>query len=126
MDPLSDPFMLRPDLAGALEAIDHAGVGVLLYVVNRTRMRLGPSCERLFSRASRESFAQVPTGSDSSEALRDFGLGAQVLADLGLRKIRLMIRSDRKIAAIEGFGIEVVERIPIPGRAGVRRAATQT
>ncbi|HEY0482816.1 MAG TPA: bifunctional 3,4-dihydroxy-2-butanone-4-phosphate synthase/GTP cyclohydrolase II, partial [Kofleriaceae bacterium] len=62
----------------------------------------------------------------SSEALRDFGLGAQVLADLGCRKIRLMIHSDRKIAAIEGFGIEVVERIPIPrGRGSALRREAQ-
>ncbi|MBA3503602.1 MAG: 3,4-dihydroxy-2-butanone-4-phosphate synthase, partial [Deltaproteobacteria bacterium] len=126
MDALCDPFMLRPDLTGALEAIDQAGLGVFLYVVNRSRMRLGTSFERLFGGAGRESFAQLRTGSDSSEALRDFGLGAQVLADIGLKKIRLMIHSDRKIAAIEGFGIEVVERIPIPGRTGARRAATQT
>ena len=126
MDPLSDPFMLRPDLVGALEAIDQAGCGVFLYVVNRSRTRLGPSFERVFGRAARESFAVMRTGSDSSEALRDFGLGAQVLADLGLKKIRLMIHSDRKIAAIEGFGIEVVERIPIPGRSGAKRVATQT
>jgi len=117
--------MLRPDLAGALEAIDSAGLGVLLYVVNRSRMRLGTSFDRLCGRAGRESFAQIRAGNDSSEALRDFGLGAQVLADLGLKKIRLMIHSDRKIAAIEGFGIEVVERIPIPGRSGTRRLATQ-
>jgi 3,4-dihydroxy 2-butanone 4-phosphate synthase/GTP cyclohydrolase II len=62
---------------------------------------------------------------ETSEALRDFGLGAQVLADLGLRKIRLMIHTERKIAAIEGFGIEVVERIPIPGRSGARRREAQ-
>jgi 3,4-dihydroxy 2-butanone 4-phosphate synthase / GTP cyclohydrolase II len=43
--------------------------------------------------------------------LRDFGLGAQVLADLGCRKIRLMSNSDRKIVGIEGYGIEVVERL---------------
>ena len=38
----------------------------------------------------------------------------KVLADLGLHKIRLMIHSDRRIAAIEAFGIEIVERVPIP------------
>ena len=43
-----------------------------------------------------------------------------MLADLGLRRIRLMIHTDRKIAAIEGFGIEVVERVPVPGRAATR------
>jgi 3,4-dihydroxy 2-butanone 4-phosphate synthase / GTP cyclohydrolase II len=118
MDPLCDPFMLRPDLPAALEAIDEAGVGVLLYVMNRGRMRLGSSFERLvLQRSARESSSYA-----TSEALRDFGLGAQVLADLGLKRIRLMIHTDRKIAALEGFGIEVVERIPIPGRITGRRA----
>jgi 3,4-dihydroxy 2-butanone 4-phosphate synthase/GTP cyclohydrolase II len=119
MDPLADAFLLRPDLHAAVEAIDAAGVGVLLYVMNRNRMRLGPSFERLAMQqpASRDSTANH----QSSEALRDFGLGAQVLADLGLKKIRLMIHSDRKIAAIEGFGIEVVERIPIPSGRGLAR-----
>ena len=46
-----------------------------------------------------------------------------MLADLGLNKIRLMIHSDRKIAGIEGFGIEVVERVPIPRGAFRRREA---
>src|SRR5439155_25745935 len=47
MDALADPFDLRPDLRAALEAIDQAGCGVLLYVVNPSRMRLGSSFERL-------------------------------------------------------------------------------
>jgi 3,4-dihydroxy 2-butanone 4-phosphate synthase/GTP cyclohydrolase II len=125
MDPLGDPFVLRPDLLAALEAIDQAGVGVLLYVVNRSRTRLGPSFERLVLQrtAARDKVANI--ANDSSEALRDFGLGAQVLADLGLKRIRLMMWSDRKIAALEGFGIEVVERIPIPGRASAKRREAQ-
>ncbi|MGN6109079.1 MAG: 3,4-dihydroxy-2-butanone-4-phosphate synthase [Kofleriaceae bacterium] len=120
MDPLGDPFMMRPDLHAALQAIDDAGVGVLLYVMNRNRTRLGPSFERL---VLQQRGARDAAGSGTSETLRDFGLGAQVLADLGLKKIRLMIHSDRKIAAIEGFGIEVVERLPIPGRPAARRHA---
>ena len=129
MDPLADPFMLRPDLAGALEAIDAAGLGVFLYVVNPGRVKMRSSFERLAVQTTtpRESFAQIPRGAaaPTSEVLRDFGLGAQVLADLGLKKIRLMIHSDRKIAALEGFGIEVVERIPIPGRSGATTHAAQ-
>jgi len=123
MEPLADPFALKPDLDLALKAIDDAGVGVLLYIVNRGRMRMRTSFDRLVLQqpAARESF--MPSGSASSETLRDFGLGAQVLADLGLKKIRLMIHSDRKIAAIEGFGIEVVERVPIPRGAFRRREA---
>jgi len=122
MDPLADPFMLRPDLLAACEAIEQAGTGVLLYVVNRSRTRLGPSFERHVLQRARDKVTALQA--DSSEALRDFGLGAQVLADLGLKRIRLMMWSDRKIAALEGFGIEVVERVPVPGRRGaVRREA---
>ena len=120
MDPLADPFALRPDLLAAVEMIDSVGLGVLLYVVNRSRMRLKPSFDRHVHPTPNDSVTTLPN--QTSEALRDFGLGAQVLADLGLKKIRLMIHSGRKIAAIEGFGIEVVERIPIPtGRSQVRR-----
>ena len=117
MDPLADPFDLRPDLVHALDAIDKAGVGVLLYVVNRQRMRLGASFERLIMQRERSSVANL---GGTSEALRDFGLGAQVLADLGCKKIRLMMWSDRKIPGLEGFGIDVVERVPIPPRAPAR------
>jgi 3,4-dihydroxy 2-butanone 4-phosphate synthase/GTP cyclohydrolase II len=113
MDPLADPFALRPDLDAALRAIDDAGIGVLLYVASRSRMRLGTSFERL---VLQHNVTQLePPGGAASVALRDFGLGAQVLADLGCRKIRLMIWSDRRIAGLEGFGIEVVERVAIPG-----------
>jgi 3,4-dihydroxy 2-butanone 4-phosphate synthase/GTP cyclohydrolase II len=110
MDVLGDPFALRPDLAGALRANDDAGVGVLLYVVPRGRLRLGQAFERLIL----ARLPGKPTATDSSEALRDFGLGAQVLADLGCKRIRLMSNSDRRIVGIEGFGIEVLGRVPIP------------
>lgn len=125
MDPLADPFTLRPDLVAAVESIEQAGVGVLLYVVNRSRMRLGPSFERLVLARGPARDQVVSVRSDSSEALRDFGLGAQVLSDLGLRRIRLMMWSDRKIAGLEGFGIEIVERVPVPGRAIQRRREAQ-
>jgi 3,4-dihydroxy 2-butanone 4-phosphate synthase/GTP cyclohydrolase II len=50
--------------------------------------------------------------------LRDYGIGAQILADLGIRKIRLMTNNPRKIVGLEGYGMEVVERVPllIPAR----------
>ena len=66
--------------------------------------------------AQRTAAASKPAAAQS-EALRDFGLGAQVLADLGCRKIRLMSNSDRRIVGIEGFGIDVVERVPFPSSA---------
>ena len=115
MDPLADPFDLRPDLVSALKAIDDAGAGVFLYVVHRGRMNLKASFERLVMQreVARPSFAAI---NQSSDALRDFGLGAQVLADLGLNKVRLLSNVDRKIVGLEGFGIEVVARVPIPTR----------
>ena len=115
LDPIGDSFALRPDVDAALRAIDEEGLGVFLYVYNHLRTNLGRSFERLVM--------QRPAGQArndvSSEALRDFGLGAQVLADVGCRQIRLMSNSDRKIVGIEGFGIEVIDRVPIPSR--VRR-----
>jgi 3,4-dihydroxy 2-butanone 4-phosphate synthase/GTP cyclohydrolase II len=46
-------------------------------------------------------------------ALRDFGLGAQVLTELGLSRIRLMTNNPKKIVGVQGFGLTVVERVPI-------------
>jgi 3,4-dihydroxy 2-butanone 4-phosphate synthase/GTP cyclohydrolase II len=121
LDPFCDPFGMRPDVDAALRMIDEAGRGVFLYVYNHQRTSLA----RSFERAVLQRTAPAPTSASAakdatSEALRDFGLGAQVLADLGLRKIRLMAYSDRRIPGIEGFGIEVVERVPLPPR---KRAA---
>jgi len=119
IDPVGDPFAVRPDLDAALRAIDEAGLGVLLYVHNHARTSL----LRAFERATGQRAPDVvrPLVDASSEALRDFGLGAQVLADLGLKRIRLMSNSDRRIPGIEGFGIEVVERVAIPPRPAARR-----
>ncbi len=45
--------------------------------------------------------------------LRDYGVGAQILRDLGVRKMRLMTNNPKKIVGLEGYGMEVVERVPI-------------
>ncbi len=45
--------------------------------------------------------------------LRDYGIGAQILADLGLSKIRLLTNNPKKIVGLEGYGLEVVERVPL-------------
>jgi len=45
--------------------------------------------------------------------LRDYGIGAQILADLGIKNIRLMTNNPRKIAGLEGYGLKVVERVPL-------------
>jgi 3,4-dihydroxy 2-butanone 4-phosphate synthase / GTP cyclohydrolase II len=123
VDPLADPFDLRPDLVSALKAIDEAGVGVFLYVFNRSRTRLGASFERFVLQRD-TGRSSVVNMNQTSEALRDFGLGAQVLADVGCQKIRLMMWSDRKIPGLEGFGIDVVERVPIPPAGSAKAGKT--
>jgi 3,4-dihydroxy 2-butanone 4-phosphate synthase/GTP cyclohydrolase II len=55
--------------------------------------------------------------------LRDYGLGAQILRDLGVRKIRLMTNNPKKIVGLQGYGLEVVARIPIEVKPGRRNLA---
>ena len=50
---------------------------------------------------------------EGKPVLRNYGVGAQILVDLGVRHIRLMTNNPRKIVGLEGYGLDVVERIPL-------------
>jgi 3,4-dihydroxy 2-butanone 4-phosphate synthase/GTP cyclohydrolase II len=113
MCPVGDVFASRAcdchwQLEEALRAIAAEGCGVFLYVHPRSRTSLVSTFQAhvLHLVSSRSEGA-------SPSPLRDFGLGAQVLADLGVRKIRLLSNNPKKIAGIGGYGIEVVARVPI-------------
>ena len=56
-----------------------------------------------------EANEKLGFGSD----LRDYGMGAQILCDLGVRRIRLLTNNPRKVIGLEGYGLEIVEQIPI-------------
>jgi 3,4-dihydroxy 2-butanone 4-phosphate synthase/GTP cyclohydrolase II len=114
MCPVGDVFASRScdcevQLREALRTIVTQGCGVFLYVYPRTRTSLALAFEQHVLHVG----PAAELGAQGSSALRDFGLGAQVLADLGLHKIRLLSNNPKKIAGIGGYGIEVVERVPL-------------
>ncbi|MGA9306901.1 MAG: bifunctional 3,4-dihydroxy-2-butanone-4-phosphate synthase/GTP cyclohydrolase II, partial [Candidatus Sulfotelmatobacter sp.] len=98
----------------SLRLIAEAGRGALVYLHNTSR---GFDIDRtvdphriLFHRETR------PVEDDKHQRiLRQVGLGGQILADLGIHKIRLLSNTPTHVPALQGFNIEIVEQVPIPG-----------
>jgi 3,4-dihydroxy 2-butanone 4-phosphate synthase/GTP cyclohydrolase II len=98
----------------AMEMINREGKGVILYVRQEGR-GIG-----LMNKL--KAYELQDKGLDTVEAniklgfkpdLRDYGIGAQILVDLGVRKMKLMTNNPKKIVGLEGYGLKVVERVPI-------------
>jgi len=101
-------------LARAMRMVQEAGNGIILYMQQEGR-GIG-----LLNKI--KAYALQDQGCDTVEAnvrlgfkpdLRDYGLGAQMLADLGVHKMRLMTNNPTKIVGLEGYGLEVMEQVPI-------------
>ncbi len=107
---IADTFASTPwdggrHLREALLKIEGEGRGVIVYLPSRGNTLRELESYTLLTHASVDTVPDQP--------LREFGLGAQVLSDLGLHKIRLLTNNPRKIAGIHGFGLDVVERVPL-------------
>jgi 3,4-dihydroxy 2-butanone 4-phosphate synthase/GTP cyclohydrolase II len=104
------------NLRASLQRIESEGAGVVLYIPPSGSVgaellrRQGSSDTRVDGPTEPRAHASVARG---NSVLREFGLGAQVLADLGITELRLLTNSSTKIAGLDGFGLRVTERVAV-------------
>ena len=117
-----------PQLHQAMQQVSEEGLGVIVYMRQEGRgIGLAPKIQayKLQERGYDTVEANLKLGYKMD--LREYGLGAQILADLGLRTIRLLTNNPKKVVGLEGYGLEIVEQVPIrvppnPHNAGYLKA----
>jgi 3,4-dihydroxy 2-butanone 4-phosphate synthase/GTP cyclohydrolase II len=103
------------NIRASLQRIASEGVGAVIYMHQNS---LGFSLSRVDGADTLEFHnenTEEATLEHQRTTQREIGIGAQILLDLNIRRIRLMTNHPRRVAALEGYGIEIVEHVPIPG-----------
>ena len=106
----------RATVDASLREIAQAGVGALIYLHHTRRGftidRTTHPATLCIHRTARGTEPE-PLATPDQRILRQVGLGGQIISDLGIRKIRLLTNHPKHVPALQGFGIEIVERVPI-------------
>ena len=99
----------------ALQTIEKEGRGVVLYMRQEGRGMGLKGKLRAYQLQDKDGLDTVEANEHLGYPadLRDYGIGAQILADLGVRKMRLMTNNPQKVKGLDGYGLEIVERVPV-------------
>ncbi|MCK5003618.1 MAG: GTP cyclohydrolase II, partial [Candidatus Aminicenantes bacterium] len=102
-------------LDNAMRMIDNEGSGVLLYLLNQEGRGIGLVNKIRAYKLQENGFDTVEANIELGlpEDMRDYGIGAQILRKLGLKKLRLMTNNPTKFIALKGYGLEITERVSI-------------
>ncbi|HZX49145.1 MAG TPA: GTP cyclohydrolase II, partial [Nitrospirota bacterium] len=97
----------------AMEIIEKEGAGIILYINHDLKETMIGKITLYKSQDEEMEGAKDKVMRGEKPVLREYGVGAQILVDLNVKHLRLMTNNPRKIVGLEGFGLDVVERVPI-------------
>lgn len=101
----------REVLDQSLSSIAREGAGVVVYL-HQSGLGMRTHGDRILTHG--DEFQRFTPSDPHHETQHEAGIGAQILADLGLKRIRLLTNHPRKVPGLEGFGVEIVDQVPVP------------